>query len=62
MNFNTIYTVCPEKNGTLELPLVDHVGLAHIFYLHLLKTFRFIPVTLYSDPGLLYKLSTSISN
>ena len=37
-----------NKTEHFELPLVDLIGLAHIFYLHLLKTFRLIPVTLYT--------------
>ena len=42
------YSVTGIKRNTLSKPLVDHIGLAHIFYLHLLKTFRFIPVTPYN--------------
>ena len=40
------YGVFGKKRNTLSNRLVDHVGLTHIFYLHLLKTFRFIPDTL----------------
>ena len=43
-----MYSVSGKKRNTLSRR-VDHVGLAHIFYLHLLKTFHFIPETLINN-------------
>ena len=47
LNIDTYTVVSGKKRNTLSnCYIVDHVGLAYIFYLHLLKTFRFIPDTL----------------
>ena len=41
-----VHSVPGIKRNTLsEQPLVDRVGLTHLFYSNLLKTFRFIPDT-----------------